>query len=78
MKENSEAGIALDRFENQAAAVKDGRTWIRVRDALQGRIMPPADEPQPSLEELDRIIAWIENDFLAAQCGQADRARHRS
>ncbi len=70
MKENAEAGIVLDRFENQAAAVKDGRTWIRVRDALQGRIMPPADEPQPSLEELDRIIAWVENDFLAAQCGQ--------
>ncbi len=27
--------------------------------------------PQPSLEERDRIIGWIENDFLAAQCGQA-------
>ena len=70
MKENAEAGIALDRYENHAAAVKDGRTWVRVRDALQGRVMPPADEAQPSLEERDRIIAWIENDFLAAQCGQ--------
>lgn len=70
MKENSEAGIAFDRYESQAAAVKDGRTWVRVRDALQGRIMPPAEESQPSLEERDRIIAWIENDFLAAQCGQ--------
>ena len=70
MNEDSEAGIVLDRFDNQEAAVKDGRTWIRVRDALQGRIMPPADEPQPSLEELDRIVAWIENDFLAAQCGK--------
>ncbi len=70
MKESSEAGIVLDRFDNQAAAVKDGRTWLRVRDALQGRIMPPADMPQPSLDELDRIIAWIENDFLAAQCAK--------
>jgi hypothetical protein len=70
MKENAEAGIAFDRYENQAAAIKDGRTWIRVRDALQGGIMPPADEPQPILEERDRIVAWIENDFLAAQCDQ--------
>jgi hypothetical protein len=70
MKENSEAGIVLDRFENQAAAMVGGRTWLRVRDALQGRIMPPADMPQPSLEELDQIIAWIEKDFLAAQCGK--------
>jgi hypothetical protein len=68
--ESSEAGIVWDKYENQAAAVQDGRTWLRVRDALQGRIMPPSDESQPSLEELDRIIAWIETDFLAAQCGK--------
>ena len=74
MKENPEAGIALDQFTDQAAAMKGGRTWLRVRDALQGRIMPPADEAQPSLEELDRLIAWIENDFLAAQCGQQGSA----
>jgi hypothetical protein len=68
MKGNAEAGIVLDRYENQAAAVQDARTWLRVRDALQGRIMPPAEETQPSLEESDRIIAWIETDFLAAEC----------
>jgi hypothetical protein len=70
MKGTSEAGIVLDRFDNQAAAVKDGRTWLRVRDALQGRLMPPAEMPQPSLEELDGIVAWIEKDFLAAECGK--------
>ncbi len=70
MNGEAEAGIALDRFEDQAAAVQDGRTWLRVRDALQGRIMPPADESQPSLEESERIVAWIENDFLAAQCAK--------
>ncbi len=70
MNGESEAGIALDRFEDQAAAVRDGRTWLRVRDALQGRIMPPADESQPSLEESERIVAWIENDFLAAECAK--------
>jgi hypothetical protein len=68
MKEGPEAGIAFDRFGNQEEAVKAGRTWIRVRDALQSRIMPPADEPQPTLEELDRIVGWIEKDFLAAEC----------
>src|SRR5262245_54082244 len=69
-KEKREAGIALDRYDTQAAAVKGGKTWLRVRDALQGRVMPPADMPQPSLAELDRIIAWIEKDFLAAQCAE--------
>lgn len=68
--ENSEAGIALDGFDDQLAAIKDGVTWLRVRDALETHIMPPADKPQLSLKERDGIIAWIENDFLAAQCGQ--------
>jgi hypothetical protein len=69
-KEESEAGIVLDRFDDQAAAVKDGKTWLRVRDALEARIMPPADVPQPSPKELEAMIAWIENDYLAAQCGK--------
>ena len=70
MNGESEGGIVLDRFANQEAAIKDGKIWIRVRDAIQGRIMPPADEPQPSIAELDQIVAWIEKDFLAAQCGK--------
>jgi hypothetical protein len=70
IEEDAQAGIVLDSFESQEDAVKKGQTWIRVRDAVQGRIMPPADKPQPSVEELDRIVAWIENDFLAAECGK--------
>jgi Protein of unknown function (DUF1592)/Protein of unknown function (DUF1588)/Protein of unknown function (DUF1587)/Protein of unknown function (DUF1595)/Protein of unknown function (DUF1585)/Planctomycete cytochrome C len=71
-KEQSEAGIVLDRFGTQGEAIKDGKTWIRVRDALQGRIMPPKTEAQPSLPELDSIIGWIENDFLAAECAKQE------
>jgi hypothetical protein len=66
----SEAGIVLDRYEDQAAAIKDGRTWLRVRDALEGRIMPPADQPQPSLEERDGIVGWIEKEYLASLRGK--------
>ncbi|HEX3447353.1 MAG TPA: c-type cytochrome domain-containing protein, partial [Isosphaeraceae bacterium] len=72
MNGESEGGIALDRFANQEAAIKDGKIWIRVRDAIAERIMPPADEPQPSIDELGRIVAWIEKDFLAAQCAKGE------
>jgi hypothetical protein len=73
-KDQSEGGIVLDRFANQDEAVKGGKTWLRVRDAVQGRAMPPKDMPQPSLPEIEKIIAWIENDFLAAQCGHQTSA----
>ncbi|WZO97361.1 DUF1592 domain-containing protein [Isosphaeraceae bacterium EP7] len=68
-KDYSEGGVVLDLFESQDAAIKDGQTWLRVRDAIEGRIMPPVDSDQPTLEEFDAMIGWIENDFLAAQCG---------
>ncbi|WP_169978680.1 DUF1592 domain-containing protein [Tautonia rosea] len=63
----AEAGIVLDRFDDGTAAAKDGETWLRVLDALEGRIMPPVDLPQPSLEELDAMIEWIEQDVLASR-----------
>jgi mono/diheme cytochrome c family protein len=70
-KEESEAGIVLDRYGDQEQAVREkGRTWIRVRDAVQGALMPPADRPQPSVEEREQIVGWIENDYLSARCGQ--------
>lgn len=70
MKDSPEAGIVLDRFADQEAAVKDGQTWLRVLDALEGHVMPPADMDQPSPEERGGMIEWIENDYLAAQCGE--------
>jgi len=69
-KEDPEAGIVLDRFADQAAALEGGRTWLRVRDALEGHIMPPADEDQPTSGEREALIGWIEDDFLAAQRGK--------
>ncbi len=64
----AEAGIAFDRFEDQQEALRQGRTWLRVLDALEARAMPPADMPQPAAAETNRMIEWIENDFFAAQC----------
>ncbi len=69
--ETSEAGVILDSAADQAAAVRDSRTWLRVRDQVEGHAMPPADAPQPSAAEVEAIVGWVENDFLAAQCGQA-------
>ncbi|MEW4568338.1 DUF1592 domain-containing protein [Tautonia sp. JC769] len=67
----AEGGVVLDHFENGASAVEDGETWLRVLDALEGRIMPPIDLPQPSLEELETMVDWIERDVLAARPDRA-------
>src|SRR5262245_53200089 len=67
-KDAAEGGIAFDDLTDRKDAMAAGRTWLRVLDALEGRIMPPADSRQPSLEEASRILDWIQDDFLASQC----------
>ncbi len=67
MNGESESGIALDRFKDQAGAIAGGRVWLRVRDVVQARTMPPSDELQPTSQERGRIVAWVENDFVEAQ-----------
>lgn len=63
----AESGIVLDRFMDRMAAAEEGETWIRVLDVIEGRIMPPIDSLQPTLEELDTLIEWIEQDVLSAR-----------
>ncbi len=69
-KEDPEAGIILDAFTDQRSAVDDTRTWLKVRDALEGGVMPPMGEARPSPKELEGLIGWIESDYIAAQCGK--------
>ncbi|MDG3007927.1 DUF1592 domain-containing protein [Paludisphaera mucosa] len=70
MEGDAKAGLALDRYDDQAAALKDGKTWLRVLDALDGGTMPPPNKPRPTLAEIETVTGWIEHDYLAAQCGQ--------
>ena len=72
--EHAEAKIAFDRFDRQAVAFEDAAVWLKVLDVLEGGNMPPADSLRPTVEEIRKVIDWIENDFLVAQCGKAARS----
>ena len=67
--DDPQAGIALDRFVDEPAALAGGEVWFRVLDALESRIMPPDDMPQPGADAISLATRWIEGDFLQAQCG---------
>ena len=70
-KESPEAGIVLDRFEDQAAAVKDGQDLDpRPRCARGAHHAAGRRCPSRRWKSGTAMVAWIENDFLAAQCGQ--------
>ena len=48
-------------------APKDLNTLLQERDSWEGawenlhrRNMPPADKPQPTDKEIDRVLTWVE------------------
>ena len=61
---------------NLASAVDDDsarshrKVWERVREYVEGGLMPPEDRPQPSREEVGRLTTWIKSALKADDCGR--------
>jgi hypothetical protein len=64
------AGLALDKFKGQSAArvMKDRELWETVLEKLEGREMPPEDQPQPTAQEAELLTTWIQRSLAAFDC----------
>src|SRR6476469_1212424 len=45
--EKPKADLALDKYADDVALLKDRKTWARVLDVLKAGEMPPPAKPQP-------------------------------
>ena len=70
-----EAELRFDKLDPAMASDRDVSAWSAVRDALNAHQMPPKDEPQPSDQERQQIVDWIDLSFKqVAQRRRANRA----
>lgn len=54
-------GIVLDTFSSADAAAKDPKLWEAVLENLRTGVMPPDDEEkQPTLEQRELLMKWVE------------------
>lgn len=58
-----EAGLRLDELDPVMSSDRDVSAWSSVRDALNSHRMPPDEQPQPSEQERQQIIDWIDTSF---------------
>ena len=60
----AEGEVSLEKL----AAIAGGNTelWQRVLVQLATAAMPPADQPQPSRQEVGTITTWIQSQLIAA------------
>ncbi len=70
-----EGGVALHKLDPTKRGGDDLALWGKVLEALKFGKMPPEDEPQPKLDEVERLTSWIMAELAAA--GQESDIEHK-
>lgn len=63
------AGLTLETYQDEAAAMKDRKTFEKVRQQLFTREMPPKNKPQPGEKDRDEVAQWIGDQLTKVECG---------
>jgi hypothetical protein len=66
----AKGGLNLAAFQDEKSARSQRKTWERVREYLDGGVMPPEDRPQPTHEEVERLTQWIKSALKPEDCGR--------
>lgn len=54
------AGLNLAALEDETKALASRRVWRKVKENVEGTLMPPEERPQPSRREIEDLNRWIE------------------
>jgi hypothetical protein len=60
--------LSLDKYKDEASALKNGKVWDKVAQRLTACTMPPKSKPQPSPEEKTVVLNWVEKTVNQAGC----------
>ena len=66
--DKAEAGLPFDQMLETHAATRDRARWKKVHVQLTNKLMPPLDEPQPTHEERQKLIDWVQSQALTVRC----------
>jgi len=57
--DDSEGEIDLEAFATMADVRRSPKVWLKVREMLDSRQMPPKDKKQPTDDERSRLQTWV-------------------
>jgi len=66
--DNPKAGLTLDAYQSEAHARKDRKNWLAVQHVVAAGEMPPKNKPQPTKEEKEFFLTWIETSLTKIDC----------
>lgn len=68
--DEAEAQLALDRYADLDAILKDRDRWEKVRDYVQMGLMPPEDVPRPNGPEVTAFCDWLTGELEKADAAE--------
>jgi Protein of unknown function (DUF1592)/Protein of unknown function (DUF1588)/Protein of unknown function (DUF1585)/Protein of unknown function (DUF1587)/Protein of unknown function (DUF1595)/Ca-dependent carbohydrate-binding module xylan-binding/Planctomycete cytochrome C len=63
-------GLNLVALKDETSVGSQQKIWERVREYVEGGVMPPEERPQPSHEEAARLTQWIKSALKPEECGR--------
>ena len=67
--------VALDAYKTEASVLQDRKVWEKVLHNLNTHVMPPENKRQPTPDERDRVVRWIETTVFKCDCDHPDPGR---
>lgn len=64
-EETTEADIDLGEFPTVATMTQNTKVWLKIREMLDSRQMPPKDSPQPDDRERQLLTSWVRTFLLS-------------
>jgi hypothetical protein len=64
-------GLNLESLRDEATIQSRRRAWTRIREYIEGGVMPPEDSPQPDRGDSDRVATAIKAALDRDDCGKA-------
>ena len=73
--EKQKGDLSLEAFADEAAVLKDRKTWEKVMKNLRNHEMPPSKKPQPAEPQRALVADWIEAKLFNVDCDHPDPGR---
>jgi hypothetical protein len=68
--DDAQGGFVLTDYRDESAVLKDRKKWERLARLVSTGVMPPADEPQPSPEEKERLLGYLDATLFQIDCSK--------
>ena len=72
---NPSGGVNVANDKTTAAVIKNRSAWENIARNIGDNHMPPANAPQPTVTERDRVTGWVEGTFTKTDCLLHDPGR---